>query len=64
MDRRSIGNAGLQGWRAKAADVVAPPVARHSPLSDDDVRAAVGALFLVLSIVYVVGALKRIVART
>jgi hypothetical protein len=60
MDAKSIGRAGLQGWRAKVADVVAQPVARRSPLADDDVRAAVGGLFLVLSIMYVITAIRRI----
>jgi hypothetical protein len=60
MDAKSIGRAGLQGWRAKVADVVAQPVAKRSPLADDDVRAVVGALFLVLSIVYVATAIRRI----
>jgi hypothetical protein len=62
MDTLTIGTAGLKGWRAKAADTVAAPVARHSPLSDEEVRAAVGAVFLVLSLVYVLGSLKRIAA--
>jgi hypothetical protein len=60
MDAKTFGRAGLQGWRAKVADVVAQPVARRSRFGDDDVRAAVGAVFLVLSIVYVAGAIRRI----
>ena len=43
------------GWRSTIADKVATPVARRSHLSEDDVRAAVGALFLVLTLSYVVG---------
>lgn len=49
-----IGTAGLQGWRAKAADAVAEPLARRTPLETDHVRAALGALFFVLSVSYVV----------
>ncbi len=64
MDAISLGKAGLQGWRAKVADAVAQPVARHSPLADDHVRAAVGALFFALSVVYVVGTIRRLTART
>lgn len=49
-----IGTAGLQGWRVKAADAVAEPLARRTPLEPDHVRAALGALFFVLSVSYVV----------
>ncbi len=49
-----IGSAGLQGWRRKAADAVAEPVARRTPLSGEQVRAAVGALFFVLALTYVI----------
>lgn len=64
MDGLTIGKAGLQGWRAKVADAVADPVSRHSPLSDDEVRAVVGTLFLVLALIYVLGSFKRLAART
>jgi hypothetical protein len=60
MDAITVGKAGLQGWRGKVADAVAAPVARRSGLSDDQVRAAVGALFLVLSVLYVVNAVKQL----
>jgi hypothetical protein len=62
MDAVSFGKAGLQGWRARVADTVATPVSRRSGLTDDQVRAAVGALFFVLSVAYVAGTVKRIVA--
>ncbi|SOD97931.1 hypothetical protein SAMN06272739_1665 [Blastococcus haudaquaticus] len=55
-----MGEAGLQGWRAKLADAVAAPVARRSGLSDEQVRAAIGALFLALSVLYVVNAVKQL----
>ncbi len=64
MDAISFGKAGLQGWRAKLADAVAEPVAKRSSLDDDQVRAAVGAVFFVLSVVYVAGTVKRLVSRT
>lgn len=63
MDAVSLGKAGLQGWRAKVGDAVAGPVARRSPWTDDQVRAAVGALFFVLSLIYVVGTVKRLAQR-
>jgi hypothetical protein len=49
-----LGTAGLKGWRAKVGDAVAEPVANRTRLDDDQVRAAVGALFFVLALVYVV----------
>ena len=64
MDAVAAGKAGLQGWRAKVGDAVAGPVARRSGLSDDQVRAAVGGLFFVLSLAYVAGTVKRLAARS
>lgn len=49
-----IGTAGLQGWRRKVGDAVAEPVAQRTPMSSEQVRAALGALFFVLSAMYVV----------
>jgi len=62
MDAKTVGQAGLAGWRAKVADAVAVPVARRSGLDADQVRAAVGALFFALSVVYVAGTVKRMTA--
>ena len=59
MDALDVGKAGLQGWRAKVADAVAEPVASRSPLTDEQVRAVIGGLFFALSVVYVVGTVKR-----
>lgn len=49
-----LGTAGLQGWRLKAADAVAEPLARRTPLETDQVRAAIGAVFFALAVSYVV----------
>ncbi|MBA3329077.1 MAG: hypothetical protein H0T43_12330 [Solirubrobacterales bacterium] len=49
-----LGTAGLQGWRAKVGDGLAEPVASRTPLQTEQVRAAIGALFFVLSVMYVV----------
>ena len=49
-----LGQTGLQGWREKVADGIAEPVAERVPLSAEQVRAALGALFFVLSVIYVV----------
>ena len=62
MDAIAFGTAGLQGWRAKVADALAQPVARRSGVSDDEVRAVVGAAFFLLSVVYVLGTLRRLVS--
>ena len=64
MDAVSFGKAGLQGWRVRVADAVADPIARHSRLRADEVRAAVGAAFFLLSVAYVVGTVRRITSRT
>ena len=56
-----LGQAGLQGWREKVADGVAEPVARRAPLDADQVRALLGAVFFVLSVLYVV---KTVAAAT
>lgn len=49
-----IGTAGLQGWRSKVGDAVAEPVAQRTPLGTEQVRAALGALFFALAVMYVV----------
>jgi hypothetical protein len=46
MEKERLGEAALQGWRAKAADALAPRVARVTPLSERQVRAALGVVFL------------------
>jgi hypothetical protein len=54
-----VATAGLQGWRGKVGDTVAGPVSKRTPLDADQVRAAVGALFFVLAVVYVVKTLRE-----
>ena len=49
-----LGKAGLQGWREKVGDGVAGPVSSKTPLDEDQVRAAVGILFFVLAVFYVI----------
>lgn len=56
-----VGRAGLAGWRAKVADVVAPPAAKHGPASEDQVRAFVGGAFFVLSVYYVIATVIKAV---
>jgi len=61
MQAKEAGKAGLAGWREKVADAVAPPVSSRAPVDEDTIRAAIGALFFVLSVVYVAVKIKRIV---
>ena len=56
-----LGQAGLQGWREKVADGIAEPMARRAPLDADQVRAVLGAVFFVLSVLYIV---KTVAAAT
>jgi hypothetical protein len=49
-----LGQAGLQGWREKVADGISQPVAKRAPIEEDHVRAAVGAAFFVLAVIYVI----------
>ena len=48
-----VGHAGLQGWREKVADVVAPPASKHGPASEEQIRAFIGGAFFVRSVYYV-----------
>jgi hypothetical protein len=56
-----MGQAGLTSWRTAVADRVAPPAAKRTPLSEDQVRAALGAAFLAISTFYVVSAWIRLI---
>ena len=40
------------------ANAVAAPVAKRSSFGEDQIRALIGAVFLLLSLMYVAGALK------
>jgi hypothetical protein len=50
MDATKLGQAGLVGWRRKVGERIAEPVSRRTRLTADQVMAAVGAVFLVLTI--------------
>jgi hypothetical protein len=62
MKAKDVGEAGLVGWRGTVADKAAPPLAERAPVDEDAVRAAIGGLFFVLALVYVVGTVKRVLA--
>jgi hypothetical protein len=59
VDPVALGKSAATGWRSKVADVVANPVSRVAPVEPDQVRAAVGATFFVLSLYYVVQTSRR-----
>jgi hypothetical protein len=56
---QDVGHAALQGWRGKAAD----SVARRAPVRDDYVRAALGLLFLALTLRYLARTARDLAAR-
>jgi len=53
-----VGQAGLQGWREKVADGLAEPLSDRTPLDEDQVRALIGSIFFILSVMYVVKTLR------
>ena len=59
MDPVALGKSAATGWRARVADAVANPVSRLAPVEPDQVRAAVGATFFVLSLYYVLQTSRR-----
>jgi hypothetical protein len=56
----SIAQAGLVGWRKAIADSVAPRAASRAPISEERLRAAIGAFFL-LSLYYVASTIARMI---
>jgi hypothetical protein len=57
----SIAQAGLVGWRRAVADSVAPRAANRAPLSEEKLRAAIGAAFFLLSLYYVASTIARMI---
>ena len=62
MDTGRLGRAGLQGWRGRVADRVAPAVSQRTSLSVDQVRTVIGGLFLGLAVLYLVKASRDLAA--
>ncbi len=62
MDTKQVGLAGLRGWRSSVADAVARPVSRRSSIGEDHIRSVVGAAFLILSLLYIAGALRELLS--
>ncbi len=63
MDPKTLGQAGLQGWRKAFADKTTGPVTDRTPLDEDAWRALVGATFFVLSVLYVVKTVKVVLDK-
>ena len=63
-DTKAFGQAGLVGWRKAIADRAAPTAAKRAPVSEEQVRAAIGAVFFLLSLYYVVSTIVRIVKNS
>lgn len=59
LDPVALGKLAAVGWRSKVADAVASPVSRAAPVEADQVRAAVGAIFFLLSLYYVIQTSRR-----
>ena len=59
MRVKEVGHAGLTGWKEKVADRVAPAVAGRTRFGEEQVRAAVGLFFVILSVRYLVKTARR-----
>jgi hypothetical protein len=62
MDVKRIGHASIGGWKEKAVRRVEEPLARRTPLTADQIRAAAG-LYLLLRAVKTVTSATRAALR-
>jgi hypothetical protein len=56
-----MGQAALPTWRGAIANRLAPPAAKRTKLTEDQVRAAIGAAFFAVATFYVVNSLVRMI---
>lgn len=63
MKVEEVGQAALEGWRERVADTVGPRLARRSPLRESQVRAALGLVFLALTVKYLLATTRRLLDR-
>ena len=56
-----MGQTALASWRGAVANRIAPPAAERTPLSEDQVRAAIGGAFFVLATFYVVSTAVKMI---
>lgn len=59
MDAKRVGEEALNGWRGVVGPRVARTVASRTSLSEDKARAAIGLVYVALSVVYLVRTLAR-----
>jgi len=64
MAFEELGQSALVGWRKPVAEKLAQPLESKTSLSGDQARALLGVAFFALSVVYVVGTVKRVLADT
>jgi hypothetical protein len=63
MEAKSVGQAGLRGWRKSVADAVAPQVSKRTGISEGQAQAVIGLVFLVLSLLYIAKSGRELVAQ-
>lgn len=63
MEAKSVGQAGLRGWRASVANALAPQVSKRTGISEGRARAAIGFAFLALSLLYIVKSGRELLAQ-
>jgi len=63
VDRVELAETALVGWRGLVANGLAEPLAARSSMSQDQVRAILGAGFFAVSLYYVVATLVRALKR-
>jgi hypothetical protein len=59
MNKTQTLEAGLVGWRERLARKIDKPVSKRTPLTVQQVRALLGALFFVKSALYVGRSIRR-----
>lgn len=62
MAFHELGQSALVGWRKPVAEKLAGPLESRTSLSGDQARAAFGVIFFLLSVYYVIGTVKRLLA--
>ena len=63
MKRTQTLEAGLVGWRERFAQKIEKPVSKRTPLTVQQIRAILGALFFIKSALYVGRVVRRAIRR-
>lgn len=63
MDATRYADAGLHGWKARVGETLADRVSSRTRLTREQVKLAVGAVFFLLSLRYVVKTVAAIARR-